>query len=88
MAGNLVSLTSLPAADRPAERLFATYRLRWQIELASKRMNSLIDLEDLRAKDPDLARLRINTALLAALLIEDDLPDLEPEAPDSLPRAA
>jgi len=88
MAGYLVLLTSLPAADWPAERLLATYRLRWQIELAFKRMKSLIGLEDLRAKDPDLARLWINTALLAALLIEDDLPDLEPEAPDSLPRAA
>lgn len=88
MAGYLVLLTSLPAADWPPERLLATYRLRWQIELAFKRMKSLIGLEDLRAKDPDLARLWINTALLAALLIEDDLPDLEPEAPDALPRAA
>ena len=42
----------------------------------------------LRAKDADLARLWINIALLAALLAEDDLPALDPEAPDSLPLAA
>ncbi|EJB07809.1 hypothetical protein Rleg9DRAFT_6830, partial [Rhizobium leguminosarum bv. trifolii WSM597] len=60
----------------------------WQIELAFKRMKSLIGLEGLRAKDADLARLWINIALLAALLAEDDLPALDPEAPDSLPLAA
>lgn len=88
MAGYLVLLTSLPPDPWPPERLAATYRLRWQVELAFKRMKSLVGLEDLRAKDPDLARLWINTALLAALLAEDDLPALDPEAPDSLPLAA
>lgn len=88
MAGYLVLLTSLARDDWPPDRLASTYRLRWQIELAFKRMKSLIGLEDLRAKDPDLARLWINTALLAALLAEDDLPALDPEAPDSLPQAA
>ncbi|PDT43848.1 IS4 family transposase [Sinorhizobium fredii] len=88
MAGYLVLLTSLAPDDWPPERLASTYRLRWQIELAFKRMKSLVGLEDLRAKDPDLARLWINTALLAALLAEDDLPALDPEAPDSLPLAA
>lgn len=88
MAGHLVLLTSLAPDHWPPERLASTYRLRWQIELAFKRMKSLIGLEDLRAKDPDLARLWINTALLAALLAEDDLPALDPEAPDSLPLAA
>ncbi len=61
----------------------STYRLRWPVELAFKRMKSLIGLEALRAKDPDLARLWINTALLCALA-KDDLPALDPEAPDSL----
>jgi Transposase DDE domain len=88
MAGYLVLLTSLPSHNWTPEQLASTYRLRWQIELAFKRMKSLIGLEDLRAKDPDLARLWINTALLAALLAEDDLPALDPEAPDSLPLAA
>ncbi len=51
-------------------------------------MKSLVGLEDLRAKNSDLARLWINTALLITLLAEDDLPALDPEAPDSLPPAA
>jgi NAD-dependent DNA ligase len=59
MAGYLVLLTSLAPNDWPPERLASTYRLRWQIELAFKRMKSLVGLEDLRAKDPDLARLLI-----------------------------
>jgi hypothetical protein len=88
MAGYLALLTSLAPDEWPPERLAATYRLRWQVELAFKRMKSLVALEALRAKDPDLARLWINTALLAALLAEDDLPALDPEAPDSLPLAA
>lgn len=88
MAGYLMLLTSLAPDHWPPERLASTYRLRWQIELAFKRMKSLVGLEDLRAKDPDLARMWINTALLAALLAEDDLPALDPEAPDSLPLAA
>lgn len=88
MAGYLMLLTSLAPQEWPPDRLAATYRLRWQIELAFKRIKSLVGLEDLRAKDPDLARLWINTALLAALLAEDDLPALDPEAPDSPPLAA
>lgn len=88
MAGYLVLLTSLPPHEWPPERIAATYRLRWQIELAFKRMKSIVGLEDLRAKDPDLARMWINTALLASLIAEDDIPALDPEAPDSLPLAA
>ncbi len=81
-------LTTLPADAWPPERVGATYRLRWQIELAFKRMKSIVGLEDLRAKDPGLARLWINTALLASLLTESAPPALDPEAPASLPWAA
>jgi hypothetical protein len=88
MAGFLMFITSLPAKEWTPERLLATYRLRWQVEIAFKRIKSIIGLENLRARDPDLARLWINTALLAALLAEDTMPDFEPEEPDSLPRAA
>jgi hypothetical protein len=88
MAGYLMLLTSLSSEGWPPERLASTYRLRWQVELAFKRMKSLVGLEDLRAKDPRLARLWINTALLGALLAEDDEPALDPEAPVSLPLAA
>lgn len=86
-AGHLMLLTSLPVEDWPPERLVATYRLRWQVELAFKRLKSIVGLEDLRARDPDLARTWINAALLAALLAEAERPDLDAEGPDSLPRA-
>jgi hypothetical protein len=47
------------------------------IELAFKRMKSLVGLEELRAKDANLAKAWINTALLAALLADADA-DLTP----------
>jgi hypothetical protein len=53
-------------------RVLASYRLHWQVELAFKRMKSLVGLEELRGKDASLARAWINTALLAALLTDAD----------------
>jgi hypothetical protein len=73
MAGYLMLLASLPVETWPASRVLASYRLRWQVELAFKRMRSLVGLEELRAKDPKLAKAWINTALLAALLADADL---------------
>jgi hypothetical protein len=83
-AGCLMLITSLPAADWPAERVLAAYRLRWQVELAFKRLKSILGLEDLKAKNPDLARCWMHTALLAALLIDLDRPAL-PQEPASPP---
>ena len=70
MAGYLMLLASLPVETWPASRVLASYRLRWQVELAFKRMKSLVGLEELRARDPKLAKAWINTALLAALLAD------------------
>jgi hypothetical protein len=72
MAGYLMLLASLSVETWPASRVLASYRLRWQVELAFKRMKSLVGLEELRAKDPKLAKAWINTALLAALLADAD----------------
>ena len=47
------------------------YRLRWLVEIAFKRLKSLLDLDRLRAKDPDLARCYLYGKLLAALLLDD-----------------
>jgi hypothetical protein len=84
-AGCLMLVTSLPADTWPAERVLAAYRLRWQVELAFKRLKSIIGLEDLKAKDPDLARCWIHTALLAGLLIDLDRPASPSEMPASPP---
>jgi IS4 transposase len=44
--------------------------MRWQIELAFKRLKSLLNLDALRAKDPALARSYLLGKLIAALLIQ------------------
>lgn len=80
-ASHALFLTSLDPLDYPAERIGVLYRLRWQVELAFKRLKSLLNLDTLRAKDPDLARAWIYANLIAAFLI-DDMARL---APDSSP---
>jgi hypothetical protein len=47
------------------------YRFRWQVELAFKRLKSLLHLDALRAKDPDLAQTYLYAKLLAAILVDD-----------------
>ena len=45
--------------------------MRWQVEMAFKRMKSLMKMDRLPAQDPDLARAWLNAHLLSALLTED-----------------
>ena len=70
-ASYIFVLTSLPRDVVAAKDVLDIYRFRWQIELAFKRMKSLLSLGDLPARDPPLARCFIYTKLLAALLLED-----------------
>jgi IS4 transposase len=70
-AGYVLLLTSLDAHDYPPARVAALYRLRWQIELAFKRLKSLLHFDELRAKNPGLARAWLYTHLIATLLIDD-----------------
>jgi hypothetical protein len=69
-ADYLVLLTTLDAADYPADRVIALYRMRWQIELAFKRLKSLIGIDKLPAKNPDLARAWLAAHLIVALLVD------------------
>lgn len=55
----------------PANQIFDLYALRWQIEIAFKRLKSLLHIDRLEAKDPDLVRTWILAHIIAALLIED-----------------
>src|SRR5580698_7653050 len=48
----LVIATSLPAEGYPAEQVLAAYRLRWQIELAFKRLKSLLHIDRLPTHTP------------------------------------
>lgn len=55
-AGCLMVVTSLPRKAWSSDDILALYRQRWQVELAYKRLKSLLDLERLRAFDgrPDV----------------------------------
>lgn len=78
-AGCLMLVTSLPPTDWPASRVLELYRLRWQAELAFKRLKSLLDLEKLRAFDDDLVSAWIHAVLLVALIIELERPSVHSE---------
>ncbi len=72
-AGFLMLLTSLPEPAASAEQVVRLYRLRWQIELAFKRLKSLGGFDALQASDPKLARSWLLAHLIAAVLIEASL---------------
>lgn len=82
-AGCLMLITSLPREAWPAERVLTLYRRRWQVELAFKRLKSLIGLEDLRVHDSELVGVWIHAILLVALLIDNERPSLHRERPVS-----
>jgi hypothetical protein len=70
-ADYIILLTSLKREDFPASLIAALYRLRWQIELAIKRLKSILHIDRLPAKNPDLARAWLYTHLLLALLLDE-----------------
>jgi hypothetical protein len=72
-AGFMMLLTSLAPDRASADEVARLYRMRWQIELAFKRLKSLGGLADLQAKDPRLARSWLLAHLIAAVLIETSL---------------
>jgi hypothetical protein len=70
-AAYILVLTTIAPEQLRASQVLELYRFRWQIEIAFKRMKSLLDLDALPAKDPALARSWIYAKLLAVLLVED-----------------
>lgn len=70
-AGFLILGTSLPAEGYPAEEVLAAYRLRWQIELAFKRLKSLLHIDKLPARTDLGARSWLYPHLILALLCDD-----------------
>jgi hypothetical protein len=81
--GYLMLVTSLPPSV-PAAEVLAAYRLRWQVELAFKRLKTVLGLGRLPAKGEALARSWLLAHLIVALLIEDTSRQLL----DSLPPPA
>jgi Transposase DDE domain len=71
----------------PAGQIFDLYALRWQIEIAFKRLKSQLHIDRLQAKHPDLARTWLLAHMIAALLIEDHA-DKALDSPPSALRCA
>jgi len=72
-AGFMMLLTSLPADRATAAEVVRLYRMRWQVELAFKRLKSLGRFDALHASDARLARSWLLAHLIAAVLIETSL---------------
>ena len=83
-AGYLMLITSLPSDEYPPDDLVALYRMRWQIEIAFKRLKSLIHIDRLPVKEPGLAKAWLSAHLIIAILIDTITPQLR----DSPPSAA
>ena len=63
-------MTSLTPEDFPASDVVALYRLRWRIELAFKRLKSLIGLKGPPGADERSAKPYLLAHLLVILLLE------------------
>ena len=77
----LILATSLPAERYPADEVLAAYRLRWQIELAFKRLKSLIHIDNLPTRTPAAGRSWLYAHLILALLCDDISQDFLESSP-------
>ena len=69
-AAYFMLMTTLPPAAMSADAVCALYRLRWPIELAFKRLKSLMGLEEIDAREPRLAKAAVCAKLILAILAE------------------
>jgi hypothetical protein len=63
-------LTSLTRTEMPAAKVMAFYRSRWQVELAFKRLKSLLGLGHVPKTNDDTAKAWMQGKVLVAMLIE------------------
>lgn len=73
----VILITSLDANDFPTNDVLDLYRLRWRIELAFKRLKSLIGLKGPPGTHPDSARPYILAHLLLILILEPVIDEFE-----------
>ena len=69
-AGFGIYLTSLSPDEASAQEVVRLYTMRWQIELAFKRLKSLGGFDAVRASDPRLVKTWLLAHLIAAVLVE------------------
>jgi hypothetical protein len=81
-AGFILLLTNLPGDQWPLSQVFWLYRLRWQIELAIKRLKSLIQIDHLRSQDPRMVQTYLLGKLLLALLLDELLQQVAYHQPE------
>lgn len=81
-AGFVLVITNLPAQTWSLAQVFWLYRLRWQVELQIKRFKSLLHLDHLRAQDPRLVQTYLLAKLLAALLLDGLVHQVQLQQPD------
>lgn len=67
----MILATSLPAIGYPPEEILSAYRLRWQIELAFKRLKSLLHIDKLPTLTERASRSWLYTHLILALMCDD-----------------
>lgn len=79
-AGFMVLVTSLPA-EIPATEICAVYRLRWQIELAFKRLKSLLHIDRLPTRTVAGSLSWLYAHLILILLTEDICQDFLESSP-------
>jgi hypothetical protein len=80
----LILATSLPAALYPADEVLAVYRLRWQIELAFKRLKSLLHIDQLPTRTAVASQSWLYAHLILALLCDDLSQDFLAFSPEDL----
>jgi Transposase DDE domain len=66
----IVVVTTLPEDEYPADAVLEWYRIRWQIELAFKRLKSLADVGHLPKKDAASCRSWLYGKLLISLVTD------------------
>ncbi len=69
----VILITSLDPAEYTTPKVLELYRLRWRIEIAFKRMKSLVGLKGPPGECPEVAKAWVLCHLIAALLTEAHL---------------
>lgn len=68
-AGYMTVFTTVPAAAMEAATVLEWYAVRWQVELAFKRLKSLLEVDQLRDLTPEMAAVWLLGKMLYALLL-------------------
>ncbi len=70
LTGWVLLVTNLPDEGWSDEAVLGLYRLRWQVELVIKRAKSLVQLDQVRAQDPDMVQVYLLGKIMGLLLLD------------------